>query len=157
MKTMECLQASSVGVGSADSIQLRMNLRDQIGETGYAIVRGADFFIPLSLQQSRRDFTASWNDLSEDEYLRNAGFRRLRRYSHVLYDPPTGEMSLLPSADYYQSESVNPLFGGIMRRFEPLRPPTQRNSFLNQLIVLDLKQLPVSDAQLVSPWKIGIH
>ena len=154
---MECLQTPSVGVGSADSIHLKMNLRDQIRETGYAIVRGGDFLIPLSLQQSWRDFTASWNDLSEDAYLRDAGFRRLRRYSHFLYNPLAGEMSPLPSADYYQSESVNPLFGGIMRRFEPLRPPTQRNSFLNQLIVLDLKQLPVSDAQLWSPWKIGIH
>lgn len=154
---MECLEAPSVGVGSADSIELRMNLRDRIKESGYAIVSGGDFFIPLSLQQSWRDFTASWNDLSEDTYLRNADFQRLRRYSHFLYNPPTGEMSLLQSADYYQSESVNRLFGGIMRRFEPLRPLTLRSSFLNQLIVLDLKQLPVNDAQLRSPWKIGIH
>ena len=154
---MECLQAPNVGVGPVDSIQLRMSLRDQIRESGYAIVRGGDFLIPLPLQQGWRDFTATWNDLSEDAYLRDAGFRRLRRYSHFLYDPPTGEMSLLPTADYYQSKSVNPLFGGIMRRFEPLHTSTLRNPFLNQLIVFDLKQLPVSDAQLGSPWKIGIH
>lgn len=154
---MKYLQALGVGVGAAAAIRLRMNVRDQIREIGYAVVRGGDFFIPLSLQQSWRDFTATWDDLSEDTYLRNTAFQRLRRYSHFLYNPLTGEMSLLPSADYYQSKSVNPLFGGITRRFEPLHPSTLRSSFLNQLIVLDLKQLPVDEAQLVSPWKVGIH
>lgn len=154
---MKCLEVPGVGIGSADSIQLRMSPREQIVESGYAIVRGADFLIPLSLQQSWLDFTATWDDLSEDAYLRGAGFRRLRRYSHLLYDPLTGEVSPLPSADYYQSESVNPLFGGIKRRFEPLHSSSLRSSFLHELVVFDLNQLPASDAQLRSPWEIGLH
>lgn len=154
---MKSLEAPDLRVGSSDSIRLRTSLRDQIMENGYAIVRGADFLIPLPLHQSWLDFTNMWDDLSEDAYLRDAGFLRLRRYSRLLYDPLTDEMSLLPSADYYQSESVNPLFDGIVRRFEPLHPSSLRSPFLNELIVLDLKQLPASDAQLRSPWKIGVH
>lgn len=154
---MSCLQTPGAEVGTADSMRLTMNLCDQIEENGYAIVRGGDFFIPSSLQQSWLDFTATWDDLPEDTYLHDEGFRRLRRYSHFLYDPPTGEMSLLPDAAYYQSSSVNPLFGGIKRRFEPLHPWSRRNSFLNQLIALDLMQFPVSGERLESPWEVGIH
>lgn len=154
---MKYIETPGAGVGPADSMRLAMNVRDQIRESGYAIVRGGNFFIPSALQESWRDFTSAWDDLSEDEYLRDAGFQRLRRYSRFLYSPQTGEMSLLPSVDYYQSRSVNPLFGGIERRFEPVRQPSARNLFLNQLIGLDFEQLPVSDAQRGSPWKIGIH
>ena len=154
---MRPLQTLDAGVSSRDSVQLRVNLRNQIRESGYAIVKGRDFLISISARQSWLDFSTTWDDLAEDVYLQQAGFQRLRRYSHLLYDPRTSAITFLPSDTFYQSKSVNPLFGGIKRRFAPMHTGSLQNTFLTQLVALNFKQFPVSDAQAKLNWKVGVH
>jgi hypothetical protein len=106
---MKPVQTPDIRINSSDRVRLNRNLRERIRQSGYAIVEGKDFFIPVSLQQHWQDFANSWNHLSEDVYLQHAGFKRLRRYSYILYDLFTREMTLLPNAPFYQSKLVNPL------------------------------------------------
>jgi hypothetical protein len=154
---MRPLQTPDIRVSPVDCIRLNRNLRDRISQSGYAIVEGRDFFIPLTLQQHWQDFAKSWNHLSEDVYLQHASFKRFRRYSYLRYDLFTREMTLLPNAPFYQSKLVNPLFGGIQRRFAPLLPASLQNPFLKQLIALDLEQFPIDYIQDSFTWKVGIH
>ncbi|KLK90555.1 hypothetical protein AA309_25000 [Microvirga vignae] len=66
------------------------------------------------------DFADHWNHLFRDEYMRDGGTYRYRRYSAFEFDAADGSFRLLPHEPYEQSKSVNKLNGGFPRHFEPL-------------------------------------
>ncbi|WP_313058677.1 2OG-Fe dioxygenase family protein, partial [Agrobacterium cavarae] len=66
------------------------------------------------------DFADHWDHLLRDEYMRDGGTYRYRRYSAFELDAKEGRATLLPHAPYEQSASINTLNGGFKRHFEPL-------------------------------------
>ncbi|MFD7334550.1 2OG-Fe dioxygenase family protein [Streptomyces violascens] len=69
-----------------------------------------------------KQFTDSWNNLSQDGYMADGGTYRERRYSEFSYDATADSMTLLPNVPYSQTKEVNYLNGGIERHFEPFEP-----------------------------------
>ncbi|MFC9236440.1 2OG-Fe dioxygenase family protein [Streptomyces decoyicus] len=81
-------------------------------------VLGAQFIQSAEWKQ----FTDSWNSLSQDGYMADGGTYRERRYSEFSYDAGAGSMTLLAHVPYSQTMEVNYLNGGIERHFEPFEP-----------------------------------
>jgi hypothetical protein len=73
-------------------------------------------------------FAAQWNELPADPYLTDGKPFRFRRHAQVVFDADTGELTILPPADYLQAAANNSLFGGVPRRFAPVEwtPATSR-------------------------------
>jgi hypothetical protein len=139
------------------SIQLDNDIKNRVQRTGYAVVEGKHFQVSSTLRRHWPEFAETWNDLPPDEYLGGGAPRRLRRYSCLSYSPLSGAMSVMQDATFRQSKLFNPLFGGMERKFAPLRPETLRNPYLTELIDLVLRQWPISDIQKELNWSVGVH
>ena len=68
-------------------------------------------------------FTAlepSWDDLPQDEYLRDGGRYRSRRHSCFILDLSNGELTRTPHRAHWQPTTYNALHGGLERWFAPI-------------------------------------
>lgn len=139
------------------SIRLNSDIKNRVWRSGYAVVEGKDFKVSSTLQRHWPEFAETWNDLPPDEYLGSEAPCRLRRYSCLSYSPQTRVVSVMPDAAFHQSKLFNPLFGGIERRFAPLRPDTLRNPYLTELVDLDLQQWPIPNGRKELNWRVGVH
>lgn len=105
-------------------------------------------------EQQVSEFVDSWNALPRDPYisaLATAG--RQRRYGRLAVLEES--IGVLPPAPFVQSDDVNPVFGGIERKFAELDPAVAASPVLASLIRLVGECLPVPD--LVWPSDLGIH
>ncbi|HST48462.1 2OG-Fe dioxygenase family protein [Jatrophihabitans sp.] len=78
------------------------------------------------------EFVGSWNALPQDPYMLSGSGARRRRYGRcaVLEEG----IKMLPSVPFVQSDEVNPVFGGIERRFADLDPAFGASPVLTSLI-----------------------
>jgi len=67
-------------------------------------------------------FAASWSDLELDTYMADGGRYRRRRHATFAAFAGEGGIEREPHQPHYQAREYNPLHGGIMRWFEPIRP-----------------------------------
>ncbi|MGF1428884.1 2OG-Fe dioxygenase family protein [Kitasatospora sp. LaBMicrA B282] len=88
----------------------------------------------------RKEFTASWDDLPVDEYLKDGATFRQRRYARFEL---AGDR-LLPTGPvvFEQSTQVNAVFGGIARRFPPMRERVAGSAVLQTIVSTFLRVLP---------------
>ncbi|WP_274866220.1 2OG-Fe dioxygenase family protein [Sinorhizobium meliloti] len=101
------------------------------------------------------DFADHWDRLLLDEYMRDGGTYRYRRYSAFEYNAVAGTFRLLPHAPYEQSKTVNSLNGGFKRYFEPLEQSFIAHSVLNTILAGFCKIL--SEADQHDDWLIKLH
>jgi len=112
------------------------SLVDALVSTGYWAERGPknfedwEFYDP----QSWHEFARCWDDLLLDEYMRDGGTYRFRRYSQLSYNAKGGGLTLLPHAPYEQSALINKLNGGFQRHFEPIEDRFLKNTFFQGLM-----------------------
>lgn len=139
------------------AIQLNGDIKEEIRRSGYAVVEGKDFQVSSTLKRHRPEFAETWNDLPPDKYLGGEAPCRLRRYSCFSYSPINGAVSVMKNATFHQSKLFNPLFGGMERRFAPLRPETLQNPYLTELVDLALRQWPIPDNRKELNWSVGVH
>jgi hypothetical protein len=99
-------------------------------ERGPKNFEGWEFYDP----QSWHDFARCWDDLLLDEYMRDGGTYRFRRYSQLFYNANDGDLTLLPHAPYEQSAIINRLNGGFQRHFEPIEDRFLKNTFFQGLM-----------------------
>jgi hypothetical protein len=66
-------------------------------------------------------FTASWEGMPVDTYMRDGGRYRRRRHA-VFTASPEGAIMRAAHQPHYQTLDYNPLHGGIERWFEPVLP-----------------------------------
>lgn len=87
-----------------------------------------------------KEFTASWEDMPVDAYLKGGATFRRRRYSQFRLD---GDR-IVPAAvtAFEQSAEVNALFGGVQRHFEPMRADIAASPVLQSLVSAFLDVLP---------------
>jgi hypothetical protein len=98
-------------------------MRRAVAADGFVFVRGATLRELLSAINPLSDveaFAASWNDLSLDTYMADGG--RYRRRRHANFSADAGAIVRGPHAPHFQSLEYNPVHGGIVRWFEPVRP-----------------------------------
>jgi hypothetical protein len=131
-------------------------VKHALATVGYAHL-SPDLLDPRRLGCSERQvaaFVGSWNALPRDPYisaLATAGRRRRYGRVAVLED----SIEVLPPAPFVQSNEVNPVFGGIERKFAELESGTSASPVLSGLIRLLGECLPVPD--LIWPLDLGIH
>lgn len=91
-----------------------------LAATGYAVLdrKGVDMLVrqPLPIEA----WSLLWNSLPEDQYLRDGGRYRRRRYGCFVAE--RGAIERTPRQSHWQPVEYNALHGGIQRKFEPLEP-----------------------------------
>jgi hypothetical protein len=88
-------------------------------------------------------FRNSWNDLEKDSYITNSPHPRLRRHCRFKYCRVSADLTLEPHGPYYQSSQDNPLYGGIVRTFAPVRSEITENPLFISLLKFNANILPV--------------
>ncbi len=100
-------------------------------------------------------FTASWNDLGQDDYLAARGRQRRRRHA-VFTVTADGYIERAPSRPHYQSLQNNPLQGGIERWFTPVEAEIADGASVHR--ILDAcRELFGEMAPHVRRWLVELH
>ncbi|MBL4660410.1 MAG: 2OG-Fe dioxygenase family protein [Alcanivoracaceae bacterium] len=123
----------------------------------YALILAEEFSISSELAADRQHLWSDWNNLKLDNYLKDGGRFRQRRFGLFYLLPSSGELLPLKSVPYIQSRKVNAYAGGIMRKFAPLSDTTLTNQFLHSLIKFNFQQFPVDSSMKCLPWEIDVH
>ena len=140
------------------NIESTKDIRGEIEQCGYSVLRADDLRISDELRQSWLSLTIDYADLPADEYLPGGARYRFRRYGRFRFSPSDGALSRLPHEDYFPSAEINRVTGGIIRKFAPLLDTTFSNCFLHELIRFDFAQFPIEDAaQLREDWEVHAH
>jgi hypothetical protein len=71
-----------------------------------------------SIQPIWHDFATSWNDLGEDDHMKDGGRYRRRRYA--VFEIKGGVIARAAHQPHYQAKIYNRLNGGLERWFEPV-------------------------------------
>ncbi len=140
-----------------DMITIDKTVRSELQEKKYVIIAADKFSFTTDLEASRRRLWEDWDNLKEDNYLKNGAHYRLRRFGLFYFLPAVEELVPLPPSHYFQSSEVNRYAGGIERKFVPLSDTTLSNQFLHELIKFDFKQFPVNNPMSSQAWEIDIH
>jgi hypothetical protein len=134
-------------------------IRKALHEEGYCLVRAKDLSIDLSVDDKEAGLASEWSNLKVDNYLRNGGRFRERRYGRYRYVPRLDTIHLLTHRPYFQSETANSYAGGIERIVEPLTESSVHNPLMNALIRFNFAQFPVAadDPRRDDPWEVACH
>lgn len=140
------------------NISTAKDIRSEIAQNGYSVLRTDDLHISDELRQSWLSLTIDYADLPADDFLPGGARYRFRRYGRFRFSPSDGALARMPHEDYFQSAEINPVTGGIIRKFAPLLDTTFGNRFLHELIRFDFAQFPIEDAaQLKEDWEVHAH
>jgi hypothetical protein len=102
------------------------SLPAKISQTGFCFAPGElvqtwlEALSPGALREWP-EFAASWNDMPLDQFMADGGRYRRRRYATLNALSGSDEIHLEPHQPHYQTVEYNPLNGGVMRHFEPVR------------------------------------
>jgi hypothetical protein len=140
------------------SISATKDIKSEIEQYGYSLLRASDLRMPDELRQSWLSLTIDFADLPADDYLPGNARYRYRRYGRFRFSPRDGALSRLPHEAYFQGAEINPITGGFVRKFAPLLATTSDNPFLQALIRFDFAQLPLdAPAQRDEDWEVHAH
>jgi len=128
-------------------------------EKGFALIRSEEFF-SLSEHSLKdwHDLSLTWNDLAEDQYLKDGGKYRKRKHASVIVTDKS--IDIPPYRPHFQPVSYNALHGGMNRIFVPcddafLKHPAMYD-FLLQLGDL-FSQVVIKENKNLSPWFVEVH
>ncbi len=97
-------------------------------------------------------FTQSWNNLPLDDYLKDGGKYRFRRYAVFNYSHDT--LNLLPIEPHYQARKYNDLHGGFYRHYKEFLPEVAESAILHYLIKQNINLLSTDKQQ---DWRVQAH
>ena len=132
-------------------------IRTELREKKYALISAEEFSIASELTADKQYLWSDWNNLEMDNYLKDSGRFRQRRFGLFYLLPNTGELLPLKSVSYTQSRKINAYAGGIARKFAPLLDATLTNKFLHNLIKANFQQFPVDNNMTLLPWEVDVH
>lgn len=105
-------------------------------------------------------FSQFWEGLPLDPYMGDGGTYRRRKYSVISYTPANGAVRVFDEDGFLQSEEINRLNGGIVRRFAPLDPALLDTSVVQRMLAgfsARIAQPAPLDAPADREWRINIH
>ena len=140
-----------------DPITIDCTIHSKLREQKYAVILADEFTIEPELTAARQCLWADWDNLVLDNYLKDGGRFRQRRFALFYWLPSAEELLPLPPAPYFQSSEINPYAGDIDRKFAPLLDKSLTNRFLHELIKFNFRQFPVDSSLTNQPWKIDVH
>jgi hypothetical protein len=134
------------------------SIESAIQRDGYAFVDGAvmrELLTACGPLDDWEQFSASWNDLALDTYMKNGG--RYRRRRHAVFSGSTAApLTRQPHQPHYQTLEYNPLHGGLERWFEPVSESIGRSSTL-QTVLTFCRRLFGALAPDVPRWRVEVH
>jgi hypothetical protein len=134
------------------------NIQQEIAAKGYSVVDSEQIPLADEMRTAWEVLREDYQTLPPDAFLPDHGKYRFRRFDRFYFYPATGELVLLPHVDYFQSNDINTVTGGIVRQFAPLTRKTANNPFLHELIRFDFAQFPLRDPeQKYQPWQVDVH
>ena len=139
------------GITSSQPVNIKLKIKK------YVIVPNKEFIIPKHLNTDKKRFMKDWKKLGKDNYLKNGGSFRYRRFRYFYFLPVSGKILPYAPSSYYQPAEINKYAGSIDRKFDSLKNKTINNPFLKELIQFDFQQLPVSQTEKSDPWMVDIH
>lgn len=112
--------------------------------------------LPVSGNADWQEFTSAWDDLPIDPYVkpshRTSRYRRLGR----LLARGDGSVERLPNKAFVQGKSINRVYGGQARVFEPLLGKTLDNACFQAAIAHDLGLIREVEKDN-GEWLITVH
>ncbi len=139
------------------SINTLRDVSSELLTNSYAIMSADDFSISPNLVQSRQKLWSDWNDLEPDNYLKNSGSFRFRRFANFYFQPDSQDICPLPHKPYFQDERLNNYAGGIQRELAQLKDSTLDNPFLHELIKFNFRQFPLDEGMSEQNWHVDVH
>ena len=126
---------------------------------GYHTTDNSKFYINANLYKDMAIFINAYNTLEVDEYVleKEGNPYRKRRYGSFILDSKTSELVINEHKLFYQSDSLNGLYGGIKRNFAPMSRLLLANKFLQEVILTDFSKLPESDKSKSKKWFVGVQ
>lgn len=122
--------ASSVQVEST-SKEFYHDALQELESRGVTILRGVHFYKDNNANHGFKKFARYWNDLESDEFMKDKGLYRKRRFGRFQFDRDTSSLSVKDGDQaFYQSESINKLNGGHRRNFAPVSEDFIKDEFL---------------------------
>ncbi len=137
----------------------KIDIQADLKSQGFCLLQGLNITdsqwsdLLKNLEGGLESFHQSWNDLSEDNFLSDAGHYRFRRYS-VFNWHENGKLELLPHEPHYQSTYRNNMNGGIYRDFEPFQKKTIESPVLKTLIQCVADQISFNQEK---KWRVQAH
>jgi len=102
-----------------------------------------------------QDFIHTWNDLPTDRYMKDGGTYRERRFSRFHLDIQSNKLRQKEHAPYSQPEYLNPLNGGILRHFDPIKSSTVSIGIFRDFLVNMGNFLGKADNKI--EWDINVY
>lgn len=140
-----------------NAIKTTSNASRELSTQGYTVLRGGEQSskhwqsIVGNHSTQLTSMQASWAELPADEFLRDGGHYRFRRYSVFTYTSDR-ELILLPHEPHYQSTYRNNMNGGINRDFEAFDETLVGNALLKNIIDYCVLQFGIN-----KQWRIQAH
>lgn len=133
------------------------NISADLALKKFTLIEASQILIAPNIEADKIQFSAEWDSLEPDEYLKSDNCFRRRRFALFYYLPVSGELLPFSSPTYYQSVEYNGYAGGVDRDFSPMSHGALKNRFLKELIRFDFQQLPIEQEAMAHPWKVDLH
>lgn len=123
-------------------------------ERGFALLNAADVCQWLGAGAADLDaLHASWDDLPNDQYLKDGGHYRRRRHSCFVVDGDA--VTQVPHRAHWQPLQYNALHGGMQRWFEPMAADVVAMPLWQR--ILTQVGVAVSALHGLQPWFVEAH
>ena len=133
------------------------SIQQDLASTNFSYIFADELQLSEVMQTAWEDLRKCYPDLPPDNYLPNDRKYRFRRYGRFQFETKTGNLTQLPHVDYFQSEEINRVTGGIIRKFAPLTQDIAENPFLQELIRFDFRHFPLNEHQRQQNWVVDVH
>lgn len=155
VKGVSLRDEEDVSCGGRGGLDAEIDLRRCLQEKGFAHLESDEIRVPSDLLPALYDLEKAYERLPLDSQCPQQN--RFRRHSRYILLPWELYLSQRPTVDYFQKRDLNPVDGGVVRRFENLEPETASNPFLLALIDFDFMGTSFSDEDLSFPMDLGVH
>jgi hypothetical protein len=104
-----------------------------------------------------KDFTASWDRLVLDNYMKAGDTYRERRFCKYVVDTSDMTFQELDDFAFYQTAAINSYAGDLRREFSPVEPAIRKNTILLEVIKSCLQAILLCDDGLPRFWRVYVH
>jgi len=136
-----------------DGADAQTPLREALRSQGFVHLFASEAGYAADHPHAWAELAKLWNDLPQDQYMRDSGTYRNRRFGRFTLDRETGVLAPNPDAVFVQSAEINRFAGGIARRFAPLQEGFSNHPLFRWLVSWYAGLLP--DAGRF--WSVDVH
>jgi hypothetical protein len=108
----------------------------------------------LSNRRHLARFLCHWDNLVQDPYLPPNFGLRFRRHARFRFEANRRSFVMLPTGPYFQSANVNPVMGGVMRKFAALEQEAVDDPVLSEILKCGTNVFPLDEWKT---WILNVH